>query len=169
MASPEMAMPWERVLSLDAKLRSFAAPHYSRQNPDSPQLAPPGRRLYFATPDRRALWASSRQKFAAPHRLGSWVCTFFRNEGAGLSSDLIRAAVAATRHCWGDPPARGMATEVDPTKTRKKRDPGRCYRRAGFRDFGERTKRGLVVLRLMPEDFPPAVPPIGELALRGVA
>lgn len=160
-----MLMLWERVTSLDAGLRTLAAAHYSRQTPDSVQLAPPGRRVYFATPCRRALWASSRQQFAAPHRLGSWVCTFFRNEGAGLSSELIVTAVAATRFMWGEPPSRGMATEIDAGRVRRKRDPGRCYRRAGFLDMGERTKGGLIVLRLPVPAFPAALAPLGELAL----
>lgn len=42
-------------------------------------------------------------------------------------------------------PAEPLETEVDPTKTRHKRDPGRCFRRAGWTVTGER--RGLVILR----------------------
>lgn len=162
-------MKWERILSLDAGLRVLASRHYSRQTPESAQLAPPGRRLYFVTPCRRALWASSRQKYAAPHRLGAWVCTFFRNEGAGLSSLLIRDAVAATRFAWGEPPARGMITEIDPKKTRAKRDPGRCYRRAGFIDEGQRTKGGLIVLRLPVEAMPKPEAPVGEFEFGSAA
>lgn len=162
-------MRWERTLSLDSGMRVLASAHYSRQTPDSVQLAPPGRRLYFVTPCRRALWASSRQKFAAPHRLGAWVCTFFRNEGAGLSSLLITDAVAATRFMWGEPPTRGMVTEVNPELTRRKRDPGRCFRKAGFVDEGQRTKGGLVVLRLAPDKMPSPQAPIGELQLDGAA
>lgn len=159
---------WERTLSLDAGLRLLASRHYSRQTPNSPQLAPPGKRLYFVTTDRRALWASSRQLFAAAHRRDAWVCTFFRNEGPALSSDLIRSAIAATVFLWGKPLARGFVTEVDPTKTRAKRDPGRCFRKAGFKPDGE-TKGGLVVLRLPAEAFPAAAAPIGELSLEGAA
>lgn len=35
-------------------------------------------------------------------------------------------------------------TEVDPRKTRRKRDPGRCFIKAGWRVVGE--SNGLVVL-----------------------
>ena len=46
-----------------------------------------------------------------------------------------------------------MITFVDTTKTRKKRDPGRCFLRAGFKACGM-TKGGLVALQLLPEDMP---------------
>ena len=87
------------------------------------------------------------------------MCSCFRNEGPVLSSDLITEAVAATKAFWGDPPSLGMVSFVDRDKTRRKRDPGRCYRRAGWRVCGE-TKGGLVALQIQPEDMPRA-----ELAL----
>jgi hypothetical protein len=90
---------------------------------------------------------------------GAWVNSLFRNEGAGLSSALIREAVAATRSIWRDVPTLGLVTFVDAEKTRRKRDPGRCYRRAGFRCVGE-TKGGLVALQLLPEDMPAARSPL---------
>lgn len=48
-------------------------------------------------------------------------------------------------------------TFVDPDKTRRKRDPGRCYRRAGFRHVGY-TEGGLVALQLLPQDMPEPLP-----------
>lgn len=50
-----------------------------------------------------------------------------------------------------------MVTFVDPAKTRRKRDPGRCYRKAGFRHVGC-TEGGLVALQLLPADMPEPVP-----------
>lgn len=65
-------------------------------------------------------------------------------------------------------PALGMVTFVDPDKVRRKRDWGRCYRKAGFRQV-EDTRGGLVALLLAPADMPPACAPVGadqqELAL----
>jgi len=55
----------------------------------------------------------------------------FRNEGAGLSSELILEAVAATYNIWPSVPAAGMVSFVDARHVRRKQDPGRCYRRAG--------------------------------------
>ena len=54
-----------------------------------------------------------------------------------------------------------MITFVDTTKTRKKRDPGRCYLRAGFKKCGM-TKGGLVALQLLPEDMPKPARPLDD-------
>ncbi|HYE70656.1 MAG TPA: hypothetical protein VD932_03945 [Aquabacterium sp.] len=86
---------------------------------------------------------------------GAWVNSFFRNEGAGLSSELIRAAVAETVAHWPRPPELGMVTFVDASKVRRKRDPGRCYLRAGFKHVGF-TKAGLHVLQMLPDQMPTA-------------
>lgn len=42
---------------------------------------------------------------------------------------------------------------------RHKRDPGRCYRKAGFRHVGH-TKGGLLAWQLLEADMPEAVEPI---------
>ena len=85
------------------------------------------------------------------------MCSAFRNEARELhlSSELIVEAVAATRAFFGEPPALGMVTFVDPKKTHRKRDPGRCYRKAGFEHVGF-TKAGLYALQLLPENMPAA-------------
>lgn len=88
------------------------------------------------------------------------MCSAFRNEGPHLSSDLILEAVAATRWRYGDAPAMGMVTFVDTAKTKRKRDPGRCYRRAGFQPDGE-TKGGLVALVMRPDGMPQPDMPLG--------
>jgi hypothetical protein len=51
-------------------------------------------------------------------------------------------------------------TFVDTSKVRRKRDPGRCYRRAGFIPAGF-TEGGLVALQLMPDAMPSADVPLG--------
>jgi len=93
---------------------------------------------------------------------GAWVNSIFRNEGAGLSSELIRQAVAATLAEWPEVPNLGMITFVDAGKVRRKRDPGRCYLRAGFRQAGE-TKGGLLALQLLPADMPKPESAMGRL------
>lgn len=84
------------------------------------------------------------------------MCSAFRNEGAGLSSDLILQAVAHTLDYYGDPPSLGMVTFVDRSKTRpKSRDHiGDCFQRAGFLLLEEMTKGGLYVLQMLPHDMP---------------
>ncbi len=67
------------------------------------------------------------------------------------------------RFVWGEPPADGMITFVDAAKVRSP-NPGYCFKQAGFRSAG-RTKSGLIVLRLVPEVMPEAVPvrPMAEV------
>jgi hypothetical protein len=77
-----------------------------------------------------------------------------------LASEMIRQAVAATRWKWPNVPELGMITFVNPTKVRHKRDPGRCFLRAGFKREGTTRQNGLTVLRLAPEDMPEAEAPL---------
>ena len=74
---------------------------------------------------------------------------------------LIREAIAATISIWPAPPELGIVTFVDAGKVNHKRDPGRCYVKAGFRRVGF-TKGGLVALRLAPDGFPSADAPVGH-------
>jgi hypothetical protein len=108
------------------------------------------------TPNLDAFWITSWPfaEYVKHAWAGAWVCSAFRNEGKTLSSDLIRDAVAATRNYYPETPELGMVTFVDTEKTRRKRDPGRCYRKAGFQYVGE-TKGGLVALQLLPDQMPP--------------
>jgi hypothetical protein len=111
------------------------------------------------TPSGDAFWITSWPfaEYVKHDWPGAWVCSAFRNESALQSSGLIIAAVAATSAYW-HPPALGMVTFVDADKTRRKRDPGRCFRRAGFEHVGF-TKGGLYALQLLPERMPePALP-----------
>lgn len=47
------------------------------------------------------------------------------------------------RRSPGGLPSVPLQTEVDPSKTRRKRDPGRCFRKAGWIKVDER--RGLII------------------------
>jgi hypothetical protein len=108
-------MQWERSHRFDARALPLADRHYNRRKVGSPQFVPPGRCLVLLTPDATALWTTS-WPFAEYVRhawAGAWVCSAFRNESPHLSSGLIRDAVSATRHLYGDPPALGMVTFVD--------------------------------------------------------
>lgn len=62
---------------------------------------------------------------------------------------------------WGDPPELGMVTFVDTDKVRKKRDWGRCYLKAGFKNVGF-TKGGLVALLIEPSGFPLPQAPVNH-------
>lgn len=162
-------MIWRMSHRADPAACAIADRHYNRQKPGTPQFVPPGRCLVLIADV--ALWVTSWPfaEWVKHAWAGAWVNSLFRRESGPLASEMIRDAVAATRWVWQDTPALGLVTFVDATKTRRKRDPGRCYLRAGFVRDGE-TKGGLVALRLRPEDMPDPSPPIGlQLALPAVA
>lgn len=154
-------MMWRLSHRADTAALPLADRHYNRQKIGSPQFVPPGRCVVLLTLCERALWVSSWPfaEYVKHAWAGAWVCSCFRNEGAGLSSLLILQAIAATRALWGEPPDLGMITFVDRDKTRRKRDPGRCYRKAGFKYVGD-TKGGLVALQLLPHEMPQAQKPL---------
>jgi hypothetical protein len=168
---------WQLSHRADAEVLPLVDKHYSRQKPGTPQFAPPGRCIILkAKVDGvvKAVWGSS-WPFAQYVRhawAGAWQCFIFRNEGPWLSSGLITEAVAATRAValssesweWGGVPALGMVTFVDADKTRRKRDPGRCYRKAGWTILKEQTKGGLVVAQLLPGAMPEPVSPVSDQA-----
>jgi hypothetical protein len=54
----------------------------------------------------------------------------FRNEGAGLSSELILAAVELTERLWGPSP-HGWSTYVARDRIRSS-NPGYCFKMAGW-------------------------------------
>jgi hypothetical protein len=85
-----------------------------------------------------------------------------RDEAVGadaLPVVVAMARVIASARCDNAP--LGMVTFVDASKVRHKRDPGRCYLRAGFLRCGE-TKGGLLALRLAPEAMPAPLAPLGS-------
>lgn len=163
-ASPQThhAMYWHRSYRADPKAAALADRHYSRKTAGSRQFTPPGRCLVLLTSPAQALWVTSwpYTPYVMHAWAGAWLCSLFRNESAYLSSDLIGQAVAATRWKWNEPPTKGMITFVDTVRVRRKRDWGRCFRKAGFQPVGW-TKNGLLTLQLFPQDMPEATPAIG--------
>lgn len=149
-------MNWWRTWRADPLVAALADSHYSRRTPGAAQFSPPGRNITLRTWTGDAGWVTT---YSLPefvdHEWGDcWTCSLFRNEGEVLSSLLVTEAVAATCAEWGEIPPGGFLTFVDAGKVRRKRDPGRCFRRAGFAPVGFTKDRGLVVLRLIPELFP---------------
>jgi hypothetical protein len=152
---------WALSHRADERALPLADRHYNRQKVGSPQFVPPGRCVVLLTEDAGALWVTSWPfgEFVRHAWPGAWINSCFRRESGPLASELILDAVAATRSIWPDVPEQGLVTFVDADKTRRKRDPGRCYRRAGFRHVGF-TKAGLWVFQLLAADMPDAVEPL---------
>lgn len=153
---------WALSWRADPRALPLANRHYTRQSPASRQFVAPGRCLVLLAPDADALWVTS-YPFApwVKHAwAGAWICSLFRNESPHLSSALIPAAVAITRWRFGDPPSLGMVTFIDARQVRHKRDPVRCFLRAGFSRVGE-TAGGLVALQLLPAHMPAPAWPLG--------
>ncbi len=155
-------MRWRESWRADPAARRIADCHYNRQAVGADQFVPPGRCVVLVIPGE-AFWITSWPygeyvKHAWP---GAWVCSAFRNERPDLhlSSELVLEAVAATRFYW-EPPAQGLITFVDADKVRHKRDPGRCFRKAGFLRVAD-TRGGLVALHLPPHAMPAAEQPLG--------
>jgi len=125
---------WVPIKKGDKRALALADRHYSRQTPGSIQFVPPGRCVVLLTPCARAVWAVVQNM--DPTGKVRWRNTMFRNEGAGLSSELIRAAVAMTYQLWrakyGELPAL-LTTEIDAGKISNQRNPGYCFKRAGWR------------------------------------
>jgi hypothetical protein len=152
-------MQWQIVTRADPRAREIADRHYNRQKVGSPQFVPPGRCLvlYIETTTGKAFWVTS-YPFAEYVRhawAGAWICSAFRNEGAGLASNLIKEAVLLTVQKYGNPPPQGLVTFIDrqkvrPTMTHGLATWGYCYKQAGFVEVGE-TKGGLLALRLTPK------------------
>lgn len=166
-----MTQPWHLSNRFDPDALPLADRHYNRRKIGSPQFVPPGRCLVLITGCRRALWVTS-YPFAEYVRhawAGAWVCSLFRNEGAGPGIDLIRAALAATCATW-EPPPLGMVTFINPGKVEPKRVRGAkvwgwTWLRAGFRAVGE-TAGGLLAFQILPADMPApeaAMTPLGRL------
>jgi len=136
--------PWMTTHKGDRSCRLLADRHYSRQHPGHPMFTRPGRNLVLRTAEGDATWVT--WSGVRDDGMDAWECTIFRNESGHRSSDMIRAAVAATVAEWGSPPADGIITYVDAGKVRSA-NPGCCFKAAGWRRIGRSRKRGLVLLQ----------------------
>lgn len=150
---------WQVRHRADVAAVALANRHYSREARGSRQVAPPAPHLVLVTPCERAVWITVRHKPEATSAraladgLDAWRCSMFRNEGAGLSSALIREAMALTLRLWGDDlPPDEWTTYVEPGKVGST-NPGYCFKRAGWV-----LDRGFVHPRLVRLNAPIEVP-----------
>ena len=138
---------WQVRSKRDPAAMALFDRHYSRQKKGRGEVGPPGWKLVFVTPDEQAMWCTHWPEVAyVMDGLDAWRCSVFRNEGAGLSSSLILAAMALTEQMWTDRPRDGWVTWVDRTKV-PGTNPGYCFKQAGWWLDREWTHRRLIRLR----------------------
>lgn len=136
--------PWMPVKDGDDHARSVFDRHYSRHRyadgRDPKLFVGPGEKFVLVTPCRRALFVW--RKFISGDAQEGINCAIFRNEGAGLSSELIRAADALADERW---PGQRHYTYVNPRKVQSS-NPGFCFLKAGWRRYGITKHNKLLIL-----------------------
>ena len=128
----ELEGRWQTRKRSDPIVNALADRHYSRRRPGAGRVAGPGPAIVLLTTDERAVWVSTAPEFNQDG-LDVWRCSIFRNEGAGLSSELILEAMAVTSDLWADRPrpADGWRTWVDRRRVASS-NPGDCFLKAGW-------------------------------------
>jgi len=127
-------------VALEIYLRHYSARHY-KDGRDRKLFCGPGEKMVLLTHDNKALFVW--RKFIDDSGQQGVNCSVFRNEGAILSSLLIKEAVTICRRRWSK---ERLYTYINPKKIRSS-NPGYCFLKAGWRKCGM-TKGGLIILEL---------------------
>lgn len=149
MADP--SSPWIQIKDGDPTARSIFDRHYSRykyaDGRKPAKFIGPGQYMLLMTQDARAIFAW--RKFISADGQTGVNCAIFRNEGSGvwLSSDLIKEAMCLAWIRW---PCERFFTYINPRAIRAKRDPGRCFIRAGWKQCGITKARKLLIFEALP-------------------
>ena len=122
-------------VALDLHSRHYSARTYADGRPRR-LIVGPGEKLVLVAHDDTAMFVWRR--FISLDDQDGVSCSVFRNEGATLSSNLIREADAIADARW--PVERRHYTYVSPSRIRST-NPGCCFRKAGWRTVGH-TKGG---------------------------
>lgn len=135
---------WIEVKDGNDTGRALFDRHYSRyryKDGRRPKLyVGPGEKLVLLTPCARALFVW--RKFVSDAAEDGVNCAIFRNEGAGLSSELIRQADAIADARW---PGERHYTYVNPKALPPSTNPGYCFIKAGWWRCGI-TKRNKLLI-----------------------
>jgi hypothetical protein len=134
--------PWVPIKDGNVSAMAVFMRHYTaREKRKTFQFVGPGEKEVLITPDAKAIFVW--RKFISDAGEDGVNCAVFRNEGSeyGRSSDLIRAADEVAESRW---PGERHYTYVDARRVKHKRDPGRCFIRAGYRNCGT-TKSGKLI------------------------
>ena len=136
---------WLSSNKFDPRALALYERHYSaRRYADGrkrDQFVGPGESMVLLTVCCRGLFVWVRNTIERFDKQVGVNCAVFRNEGAGLSSNLIREADELAWQRW---PGERHFTYVDDAKIRSS-NPGYCFLMAGWRRVG-RSKSGLSLL-----------------------
>jgi len=139
---------WIEVRDGNLSGRSLFHRHYSYRpyadGRDPALFVGPGEKMVLLTPDARALFVW--RKFISGDGQEGVNCAIFRNENAGLSSDLIREA---ERFAWERWPGMRLFTYVNPRRIRST-NPGYCFLMAGWRKCGVTKHNKFLILEKLP-------------------
>jgi hypothetical protein len=141
-----VAQEWLPVSVADWRLLGLRDRHYEG-GVGGKTAGAPGKRLAFVTFEGTAAWISYYQRpEEVDHDFGcGYLCSLFRNEGAGLSSAMIESAIALTELRWGPHP-EGWLTFIQEDKVASP-NPGYCFKVAGFVPVGYTRERHYLALR----------------------
>lgn len=135
---------WVPVRDGNPTARAIFDRHYSRHHykdgRNQDRFVGPGERIVLLTPCARALFIW--RKFISKDQQEGVNCAVFRNEGAGLASALICAAMDIA---WARWPGERLYTYVNPRRVHSG-NPGYCFKRAGWNTCGVTKTRRLIVL-----------------------
>ena len=140
---------WIEVRDGNDSGRAIFDRHYSRssyRDSRKPKLyVGPGEKMVLLYACARALFVW--RKFRSDDGQQGVNCAVFRNEGAGLSSHLIRNADDLAWERW---PGDRHYTYVNPRAV-KSHNPGYCFLMAGWRRSGVTKKRKYLILERLCE------------------
>lgn len=139
---------WTKVRDGNHTARTIFDRHYSRKRyadgREPMQFVGLGTKLVLLTPCARALFVW--RKFISGDGQQGVNCAVFRNEGAGLSSELIQAADAIAFERW---PGERHYTYINTKKVRSS-NPGYCFLKAGWRKCGITKWNRLLIMERLP-------------------
>ena len=121
--------------------RHYSARHYA-DGRKRVQFVGPGEQMVLLTVCCRALFVWVRNTIERFDHQTGINCAVFRNEGAGLSSELIREADELAWQRW---PGERHFTYVDDSKIRSS-NPGYCFLKAGWQRVGRSKTNRLTLL-----------------------
>jgi hypothetical protein len=140
---------WLEVKDGNNTARAIFDCHYSRyvyKDGRKPKLfVGPGEKMVLISPDALALFVW--RKFISGDGQTGINCAVFRNESPRLSSDLIRECDSIADDRW---PGERHYTYVNPRAIRRKRDPGRCFIKAGWALCGITKHNKLLIFERLP-------------------